>query len=80
MLREVVLVLDADPAGIDQFEEAIVVLHQIVDAIASHSRSVFDHCDANARQPIQEAAFTDVWPANDYNLGNCHDLRVSSVP
>ena len=39
---EIVLVLDADAAGINQLEVPVVMAHQVVDPISGDSRSVFD--------------------------------------
>ena len=73
-LREVVHVGDAHAAGIDQLEEPVVVAHEVREAIARDARLVVDNGDPDAGEPIQHAAFANVWPANDDYLRNAHRI------
>ena len=71
--REIVHVGDAHAAGVDQLEEAVVVAHEVRDAIARDARLVVDDGDPHAGEPIQHAALADVWPADDDYLRNAHE-------
>ena len=71
--REVVHVGDAHAAGVDQLEEAVVVAHQVRDAVARDARLVVDDGNAHAGEPVKHAAFADVGPADDDDLRNAHD-------
>ena len=70
--REVVHVGDAHAAGVDQLEEAVVVTHQVRDAVARDARLVVDDGNPHAGEPIQHAALADVGPADDDDLRNAH--------
>ena len=70
---EVVHVGDAHAAGVDQLEEAVVVAHQVREAVAGDAGLVVDDGDADAGEPIEHAALADVGPADDDDLGNAHD-------
>ena len=69
---EIVHVGDAHAARVDQLEEAVVVAHQVRDAIARDAGLVVDDGDPHAGEPIQHAAFADVGPADDDDLRNAH--------
>ena len=82
--REVVHVGDAHAAGVDQLEEAVVVAHQVRDAVARDARLVVDDGNAHAGEPVQHAALADVGPADDDDLRNAHnrptvDLRQTKT-
>ena len=72
-LRQVVAVLDADAAGIDQLEEPAVVLHQVRDAVARHAGLVIDDRNPPPGQPIEQARLAHVRAADDDNLRNGHE-------
>ena len=55
MLGEVVDVLDAHAARIDQFDEAFVELHEVRDAVAGHAGRRVDNGQALAGEPIEKA-------------------------
>jgi len=65
---------DAHAAGIDQLEEAIVVTHEVREAIAGDAWLVVDDGDPDAGEPVQHAAFANVWPTNDYYLRHAHRI------
>ena len=48
MLRQIVLVLDADSARIDQLEEAVVMFHQVINPVARNAGTVFDDRDSDS--------------------------------
>ncbi len=72
VLGEVVHVGEAHAAGVDQLEEPVVVAHQVGEPIAGDAGLVVDDGDADAREPIEHAAFADVGPTDDDDLGNAH--------
>ncbi len=59
---QIVDVLDAHAAGVDDFEVAIADLDGCRQAIAGHAGRGIDDGDAPARQPIEERRFADVGP------------------
>ena len=81
MLGKIVFVLDTNSARIDDFEEAVIGLHEIVHPISGDPRTVLNDGDTDPGQPIQQTAFADVGAADDDDLGNCHCVsRFPSCP
>ena len=71
--REIVRVFDAHAAGVDQLEVAVVQAHQVRHAVARHAGRVIDNREPLADEPIEEARFADIGPADDDNLWYSHD-------
>src|SRR6185436_8911441 len=76
MLREIVHIGDAHAAGVDQLEEALIVAHQVGDAVARDARLVVDNGDPHAGEPIEQAAFAYVGSADNDYLRNAHRSRL----
>ena len=72
LIGQVVDVFDAHAAGIDQFGETAVEIDQMGDAVARDPGRGIDDGKPLAREPIEDARFAHVGPADDHNLRNCH--------
>ena len=77
---EVVHVVDAHAAGVDELEEAVVVTHEMGQAIARDTGLVVDDGDAHAGEPVEHAAFADVGPADDDYLRYAHSSTTIAEP
>ena len=71
-VREIVDVLDAHAAGVDEFEEAVAHAHGRGDAVARHPGRRFDDADAPPGQHVEERRFADVRPAHDSHHRKSH--------
>ncbi len=76
LLGEVVDVLDAHSAGIDQFDEPLAELDEVRLAVACHPGGGVDDGQTLPREPVEEARFAHVGPADDGDLRNTHDLPI----
>ena len=65
VLGKFVVIFDAETAGIDQFEIAVVGIDDGADAIAGDAGSWFDDADQFAGDGVEEAAFADVGSSYD---------------
>ncbi len=74
LLGQIVDVLDADPAGIDQFDEALAELNEVGDAIAGHAGGRIDDGQPLAGEPVEKARLAHIGPADDGDLRNTHNL------
>ena len=72
VLGEVVDVLDAHAAGIDDLEVSLVLVQQIRQAIARHAGRGIDDRQPLSGKPIEQARFADVRAADDDNLRDGH--------
>ena len=69
---EVVVVDDADAAGVDELEVVLVVLDDHGDAVARDAGSRVDDADPLAGEDVQQRALADVRAANDGDNGQRH--------
>src|SRR5262249_5348112 len=76
---EVIDVLDTHPAGVYQFEEAILNLDQGSQSVTRDSGRRVNDGNALSSQPIKQRGLADVGAANDGNLGNGHVAILQSV-
>ena len=74
VLGQVVDVLDAHAAGIDQLDEALAELSKERDAIAGHAGRRIDDGQPLAGEPVEKARLAHIGPAHDGDLRNTHDL------
>jgi hypothetical protein len=68
--RYVLLVIDDNAAGIDQFEPAAVVFGKPMNPVARNPRLVSDDSAALPCYAIEEAGFSNIGPAHD-DHGGC---------
>ena len=73
---QIVDILDADAAGVDQFEEPAFPLDQMGHAIARDAGHVVDDGQPPAGQPIEDAGFADIRSTDDSNLRNRHSGHI----
>ena len=73
---EVVHVLDAHAAGVDQLEEAVADLDERGDAVARDAGRRIDDGDAPAGQPVEQRRLADIGPADDGDDGYSHDALL----
>ncbi len=78
VLGEVVGIVDAHAARIDQFEVPLPVAEQIGHAVAGDARGGIDDRQSLADEPIEQARFAHVGAADDDDLWNSHGT-VSTV-
>ncbi len=71
--REIVLVDDPDPPGIDEFEVAVRRVQHVGHAVARHTGGRFDDRDTLVRQPIHQRTFADIGATDDDDFGNRHE-------
>ena len=71
-LGEIVDVVDAHSARVDQFEKTVVGLHQVRDAIAGDAGGGLDDRNPLAGQPVEQRALPHVGTADDDDFGNGH--------
>ncbi len=74
VLGQVVDVLDAHAAGIDQFDESFAELRKVRDAIAGHAGLRIDDGQPLAGKPVEKTRLAHIGPAHDGDLRNTHDL------
>jgi hypothetical protein len=78
---QVVDVLDAHAAGVDQLHEALAELDELGQAVARHARRRIDDGDPASRKPVQHARLAHVGPADDGNLRYPHPyIIVTAAP
>ncbi len=72
VLGQIVDVVDAHAARIDQLDEALAELGKVRDAIAGHAGGRIDDGQPLAGQPIEKARLAHIGPAHDGDLRNTH--------
>ena len=73
-LGQIVDVLDAHAARIDQFDEPLAELGEVRDAIAGHAGRRIDDGQPLAGEPVEKARLAHIGPAHDGDLRNTHNL------
>src|SRR5690606_37411533 len=77
MSGEVVGILEAHSACVDQFEKPVVVAHQVGQPVASAARPVVDNGDGAPSEPVEHTALADVRAADNHNLRDGHGSKLS---
>ena len=75
LVAQVVDVVDADAACVDQLETAVPVLDHIRHPVASHPGHVVDNGQASTGEPVEDTGLADVRPAHNDYLRNAHLAR-----
>jgi hypothetical protein len=80
IVRQVVVVDDAHPAGVAEFEPASVGFDGRADAVPGDSRRGIDNADPPSGEPIEQGRFADVRPTDDCNERECHRFSLRGGP
>src|SRR5690606_34042463 len=73
VVGEIIVVGEAHPAGVDQVEVAILLVHQVNDAVAGDAGGGVDHRHPPAGEPVEQRTLADVGSADNDNTGNRHE-------
>jgi len=76
VLAEVVGIVHAHSAGIDQFHEATAHVCQMRDAIPGDARRGIDNRDSPTGKPVENTRLADVRPTDNDNLRHSHTYHI----
>ena len=76
---QIIDVVDADSAGIHNFEISVVVLHQDSHAVAGDAGHVINNRQSLSGQPIENTGFAHVGSAHNGNFANRHGNAKNSA-
>ena len=75
MVRQIVRILDAHPAGIDQLHVPVADFHQMGHPVSGDAGGGVDDRQSPTGKPVKQARLADVGTADNHDLGDGHGLK-----